>query len=56
MCIVLSEAADAEQTVESAGELMTVDKTQLTNAQGYVMIPEETEGLDKGTLVDVVLF
>ncbi len=30
--------------------------SQLTNAQGYVMIPEETEGLDKGTLVDVVLF
>lgn len=30
--------------------------SQLTNAQGYVMIPEETEGLDQGTLVDVVLF
>ncbi len=29
---------------------------QLTHAEGYVMIPEEVEGLDKGTLVDVILF
>lgn len=29
--------------------------SQLTNAQGYTMIAEETEGLDKGTIVDVIL-
>ncbi|MFZ2257874.1 MAG: molybdopterin molybdotransferase MoeA [Clostridiaceae bacterium] len=29
--------------------------SQLTNAEGYTMIAEETEGLDKGTIVDVIL-
>lgn len=29
--------------------------SQLTGAQGFVMIPEEAEGLDEGTIVDVIL-
>ncbi len=29
--------------------------SQLTNAQGYTMIPEETEGIDQGTVVEVIL-
>lgn len=29
--------------------------SQLTGAHGYTMIPEETEGIDQGTLVDVIL-
>ena len=36
--IVLGEAADTEQTVESAGQLMTVDKTQFTHAQRQVTV------------------
>lgn len=29
--------------------------SQLTNAQGFTMIPEATEGLDQGSLVEVIL-
>ena len=36
--VVLREAADAEQTVQRAGHLMAVDKTQLRHAQGQVAV------------------
>ena len=38
MRIVLSEASYAEQAVQSAGQLMAVDKAKLTHAQGQITV------------------
>ena len=36
--VVLGEAADAEQAVERAGQLVTVHQTQLAHAQGQIAV------------------
>ncbi len=55
-CQFLTLTATAEgilcQPYHSSSSLIS----QLTHAEGYTLIPEETEGLDQGTMVDVILF
>ena len=38
MCVILREAAHAEQTVQRARQLMAMDKTQLAHAQRQLAV------------------
>ncbi len=38
MCVILREAADTEQTVQRAGQLVTVHQTQLADTQRQFLV------------------